>query len=65
MSVRMLGRKLGYVTVSPRYRYREVNPVTLFDINGEGAKSDNQSNGDEEGGECGIGVGSRLLHCAY
>jgi hypothetical protein len=65
MSVWTLGRSLRNVTVSPWYRHREVNPATLLDINGEGAKSDNESNGDEEDGECGLGVGSRLLHCAY
>ncbi len=61
----MLGRLLGYVTVSPRYRHREVKPVTLLDIDGEGTKSDNESNGDEKDGECRVGVGLRLLHCAY
>jgi hypothetical protein len=61
----MLGRLLGNVTVSPWYRHREVNLVTLLDINGEGAKSDNEGNGDEEDGECGVRVGSRLLHCAH
>jgi hypothetical protein len=43
----MLGWFLGNVTVSPQYRHREVNPVTLLDIDGERTESDNEINGDE------------------
>jgi hypothetical protein len=44
----MLGWLLGYVTISPWYRHREVSPVTLFAIDEEGTKSNNESNGDEK-----------------
>jgi hypothetical protein len=38
MSVWMLGRLLGNVTVSLQYRHREVNPVTLLDIMGRATR---------------------------